>query len=65
MSLKHFAFVRRKGVKAMERQEIVIVDIRIPFRSMVALILKLTLAFMPAFLILLVFAMPIGLLNFI
>lgn len=40
----------------MDRQEVVVVDIRIPFLSMVWLMVKLGLAAIPAFIILYVLA---------
>jgi hypothetical protein len=50
----------------MDRQEVVIIDINIPFRSMVMLIVKLAIAAIPAFFILYVLAFVLfGLPNFI
>ena len=49
----------------MDRQEVVVVDIKIPFWSMVVLIMKWVLAAIPAFIILYVIAFLLfGLPNF-
>jgi hypothetical protein len=50
----------------MDRQEVVVVDVKIPFGSMVILLLKWALAAIPAFLILYVLGFVLfGLPNFI
>ena len=49
----------------MDRQEIVVVDVRIPFWSMVWLMVKWVLAAIPAFIILYVLALLLFLPNFL
>lgn len=44
----------------MDRQEIAIVDIRIPFLSLVTVLIKLAIAAIPAFIIFFVLASYIG-----
>jgi hypothetical protein len=50
----------------MNSQEVVVVDIKIPFWSMVILLVKWAVAAIPAFIILYLFAFVLfGLLNFV
>jgi len=51
---------RARATKHLERQEVVIVDVSVPFGSMVVFMVKWAIASIPAFLILIVLGLVFG-----
>lgn len=66
VKVREIVGTERQGEQKMDKQEVVVVDIKIPFWSMVILIVKWAVAAIPAFIILYLVAFVLfGLPNFL